>query len=85
VRVLAWEAAVQKKIMRSDFFLVRLARDALRGTGLATCQYEGALDLAQKSLLKLAENYADKHAEQWTSFFLPILQNTIRDPVPASR
>lgn len=40
---------------------------------------EGALDIVQDSMLKLAEKYGDRPAEEFPMLFQRILQNTIRD------
>ena len=40
---------------------------------------EAALDIVQDSMLKLAEKYSGKPAQEWPMLFQRILQNTIRD------
>jgi RNA polymerase sigma-70 factor (ECF subfamily) len=40
---------------------------------------EGALDIVQDSMLKLAEKYGDRPADEFPMLFQRILQNTIRD------
>jgi RNA polymerase sigma-70 factor, ECF subfamily len=40
---------------------------------------EGALDIVQDSMLKLAEKYGDRPPEEFPMLFQRILQNTIRD------
>ena len=40
---------------------------------------ESALDIVQDSMLKLAEKYGDRPAEEFPMLFQRILQNTIRD------
>ncbi len=40
---------------------------------------ENALDIVQDSMLKLAEKYGDRPAEEFPMLFQRILQNTIRD------
>ena len=40
---------------------------------------EGALDIVQDSMLKLAEKYGDRPPEEFPMIFQRILQNTIRD------
>jgi RNA polymerase sigma-70 factor (ECF subfamily) len=45
----------------------------------AVREEEGALDIVQDSMLKLAEKYGDRPAEEFPMLFQRILQNTIRD------
>ena len=40
---------------------------------------ESALDIVQDSMMKLAEKYGDKPAEEFPMLFQRIIQNTIRD------
>ena len=72
-------AVTLDKITQLNFFLAQIERRALRIAELAVCQCEEALDLVQESMLKLAEKYADKPAEQWAPLFYRILQSRIRD------
>lgn len=45
----------------------------------AVHEEEAALDIVQDSMLKLAEKYGDRPAEEYPMLFQRILQNTIRD------
>lgn len=45
----------------------------------AVHEEEAALDIVQDSMLKLAEKYGDRPAEEFPMLFQRILQNTIRD------
>ena len=45
----------------------------------AVREEEGALDIVQDSMLKLAEKYGDRPADEFPMLFQRILQNTIRD------
>ena len=45
----------------------------------AVREQENALDIVQDSMLKLAEKYGDRPAEEFPMLFQRILQNTIRD------
>lgn len=45
----------------------------------AVREEEAALDIVQDSMLKLAEKYGDRPAEEYPMLFQRILQNTIRD------
>ena len=40
---------------------------------------ESALDIVQDSMMKLAEKYGDRPAEEFPMLFQRIIQNTIRD------
>lgn len=40
---------------------------------------ESALDIVQDAMMKLAEKYGDRPANEWPMLFQRILQNTIRD------
>ncbi len=45
----------------------------------AVHEQESALDIVQDAMLKLAEKYGDRPAEEFPMLFQRILQNTIRD------
>lgn len=51
----------------------------------AVHEQESALDIVQDAMLKLAEKYGDRPAEEFPMLFQRILQNTIRDFYRRSR
>ncbi|MGB8884504.1 MAG: RNA polymerase sigma factor, partial [Azonexus sp.] len=61
------------------FFLESVERRAFKQAMFAVREEEGALDIVQDSMLKLAEKYGDRPAEEFPMLFQRILQNTIRD------
>src|SRR5476649_2106204 len=68
--------ATQKEL--SDF-LASVERRAFKQSVFAVRDDEAALDIVQDSMLKLAEKYPAKPAEELPLLFQRILQNTIRD------
>jgi len=60
-------------------FLSGVERRAFKQAMFAVRDEEAALDIVQDSMLKLAEKYGNKPAEQLPMLFQRILQNTIRD------
>jgi RNA polymerase sigma-70 factor, ECF subfamily len=68
--------ATQKEL--SDF-LASVERRAFKQSVFAVRDDEAALDIVQDSMMKLAEKYAQKPAEELPLLFQRILQNTIRD------
>lgn len=60
-------------------FLASVEKRAFKQAVFAVRQDESALDVIQDSMLKLAEKYADRPAEELPMLFQRILQNTIRD------
>ncbi len=60
-------------------FLASVEKRAFKQAVFAVRQDESALDVVQDSMLKLAEKYADRPAEELPMLFQRILQNTIRD------
>ena len=60
-------------------FLASVERKAFKQAVFAVKQDESALDIVQDAMMKLAEKYAVKPAEELPMLFQRILQNTIRD------
>lgn len=60
-------------------FLKTVERRAFKQAAFAVRDAHVALDIVQDAMLKLAEKYADKPAEELPLLFQRILQNTIRD------
>ncbi|WP_028447704.1 RNA polymerase sigma factor [Chitinimonas koreensis] len=60
-------------------FFAEVERRAYRQAWFAVQDEDTALDLVQDAMLRLAERYADRPAEEWPLLFQRILQNAIRD------
>lgn len=60
-------------------FLAATERRAFKQAMFAVRNEESALDIVQDSMMKLAEKYGDRPAEELPMLFQRILQNTIRD------
>ena len=60
-------------------FLASVERRAFKQAAYAVRDDEAALDIVQDSMMKLAEKYGDRPAEELPMLFQRILQNTIRD------
>lgn len=60
-------------------FLVMVERRAFKQTAYAVRDDHAALDIVQDAMMKLAEKYGDKPAEEFPMLFQRILQNTMRD------
>ena len=60
-------------------FLESVERRAFKQSVFAVRDEEAALDIVQDAMLKLAEKYGDRPAEELPMLFQRILQNTIRD------
>src|SRR5450759_3326452 len=60
-------------------FLSSVERRAYKHAVFSVRDDHAALDIVQDAMLKLAEKYGDKPAEELPMLFQRILQNTIRD------
>lgn len=60
-------------------FLREVERRAFKQTVYAVRDEQAALDIVQDSMLKLADKYAEKPANEYPMLFQRILQNTMRD------
>lgn len=60
-------------------FLAEVERRAFKQTAYAVRDGHAALDIVQDAMMKLAEKYGDKTAEEFPMLFQRILQNTMRD------
>ena len=60
-------------------FLASVERRAYKQAQFAVRDADGALDIVQDAMLKLAENYGDRPADELPLLFTRILQNTIHD------
>ncbi len=60
-------------------FLATSERRAFKQAMFAVRNEESALDIVQDSMMKLAEKYGDRPAEEFPMLFQRIIQNTIRD------
>ena len=60
-------------------FLTSVERRAYKHASYAVRDDHAALDIVQDAMIKLAEKYGDKPAEELPMLFQRILQNTIRD------
>jgi RNA polymerase sigma-70 factor, ECF subfamily len=60
-------------------FLASVERRAFKQAVFAVQEEESALDIVQDAMMRLAEKYSDKPAEELPMLFQRILQNAIRD------
>jgi len=60
-------------------FFAGVERRAYRIAHIATGNSDDALDIVQDTMLKLAERYAQRPANEWGALFQKILQSRIRD------
>ena len=60
-------------------FLKEVERRAFKRTVYAVRDEDAALDIVQDAMIRLAENYADRPAEEWPMLFQRILSNATLD------
>jgi RNA polymerase sigma-70 factor (ECF subfamily) len=60
-------------------FLAQVERRAFRQAQYAVRDEHAALDVVQEAMMRLAERYGDRPAEEFPMLFQRILQNAIRD------
>jgi len=60
-------------------FFAGIERRALRFAEIAVRDRDDALDLVQTAMIRLAQRYATKPADEWSPLFYRILKNAIRD------
>ena len=60
-------------------FLTQVERRAFKQTAYAVRDEHAALDILQDAMMKLAEKYAMRPANEFPMLFQRILQNTMRD------
>jgi RNA polymerase sigma-70 factor (ECF subfamily) len=60
-------------------FLISVERRAFKQTAFAVRDDHAAMDIVQDAMMKLAEKYGEKPAEEYPMLFQRILQNTMRD------
>jgi RNA polymerase sigma-70 factor, ECF subfamily len=60
-------------------FLASVERRAFKQAQFAVRDADGALDIVQDAMMKLAENYGDRPSAELPLLFTRILQNTIHD------
>ena len=60
-------------------FLAEVERRAYRRVLYSVRDNDAALDIVQDAMMKLAEKYGDRPAEEFPMLFQRIIQNTIRD------
>lgn len=65
--------------MQLDAFLEQSEKRAYQMALYATHNPEDALDIVQDAMMKLAQQYNDKPADEWPPLFYCILQSKIRD------
>lgn len=73
------EAADLSTPQQLSDFLAFSERRAFKQAQFAVRDEHAALDIVQEAMLKLAENYGDRPAEEFPMLFQRILQNAIRD------
>ncbi len=72
------EHALSSRLELSDF-LAGVERRAFKQAMFAVRNEDSALDIVQDAMMRLAEKYGDREANEWPMLFQRILQNAIRD------
>jgi RNA polymerase sigma-70 factor (ECF subfamily) len=62
-----------------NVFLKEVERRAFKRTVYAVRDEDAALDIVQDAMIRLAENYADRPAQEWPMLFQRILSNATLD------
>ncbi len=72
------ERALSSRLDLSNF-LAGAERRAFKQAMFAVRNEDSALDIVQDAMMRLAEKYGDREANEWPLLFQRILQNAIRD------
>jgi RNA polymerase sigma-70 factor (ECF subfamily) len=73
------ECPLSSRTWNFPTFLRASERRAFKQAMFAVRNEETALDIVQDAMMRLAEKYGDRPANEWPMLFQRILQNAIRD------